>query len=224
MKIIDASGPIYEGMWSYGFPFPKFKLVELINPDWVDFKAYSQEFEGFCMTTGTYINGPAHAIGLEKSYPMNKIPIEKLFNIDAYVLKFNLDELEKEGNRNYITLKDIKKAEKEILPNGSSIIIATGWGQHWEKSDFLTHSWFLKKDAVEYLLNKKPFILAVDTPYVDNIDNLQDIWDILYKNDILIIAPLVNLEKITGYKVKMFVCPLNIMDTTGLPCRVIIIQ
>ena len=28
-QLIDASGPIYEGMWSYGPPFPEFKLIEL---------------------------------------------------------------------------------------------------------------------------------------------------------------------------------------------------
>lgn len=54
MKLIDASGPIYEGMWSYGSPFPEFKLKELEHPDFVEFEAYSQAFEGFSMVTGTY--------------------------------------------------------------------------------------------------------------------------------------------------------------------------
>ena len=48
MKIIDASGPIYEGMWSYGEPFPDFKLVDIKEPDWVEgFSPKSQAFEGF---------------------------------------------------------------------------------------------------------------------------------------------------------------------------------
>jgi len=222
MKIIDASGPIYNGMWSYGEPFPEFKLIELKSPEWVDFTAYSQSFEGFCMLTGTYIDGPAHALGPKKSYPMHKVTIEKLFDIGAYVLKFNLDKLAKERNKPYIALKDIKKAEKENIPDGASIILATGWGQHWEKSDFLTHNWFLKKDAVEYLVSKKPFILAGDTPSYDNVENEQGIWELIYSSNILVVAPLVNIEKINKYKVKLYVCPLNILNTTGLPCRVVI--
>lgn len=222
MRIINCSGPIYEGMWTYGEPFPEFKLVELENPEWVDFTAYSQAFEGFCMLTGSYIDGPAHALGLKKAEPMHKIPIEKLFDVDAYVLKFDLNNLVKEGNRPYVTLEDIKKAEKEKIPNGSNIIFATGWGSHWSKPDFLTHDWFMKKDAVEYIVNKKPFILAMDTPSIDNVDNEQGIWDLIYTNNIYLVGPLVNTEKITKYKVKLYVCPLNILNTTGLPCRVII--
>ncbi|MBN2073533.1 MAG: cyclase family protein [Actinobacteria bacterium] len=222
MKIIDASGPIYEGMWSYGPPFPEFKLVEIESPEWVDFTAYSQAFEGFCMLTGTYISGPGHALGLKKAEPMHKTPLEKLFDVDAYVLKFNLYELEKEGNRPYITLKDIKNAEKEKIPDGSNIVIATGWGNHWSEPDFLTHDWFMKKDAVKYIVDKDPFILAMDTPSIDNIDNEQGIWSIVFSGNIHLVAPLVNLDKITKYRVKLYICPLNILNTAGLPCRVII--
>jgi len=222
MKIIDASGPIYNGMWSYGPPFPKFEMVDLKNPEWVDFTAYSQEFRGLSSATGTYIDGPSHALGLEKSYAINDVPIEKLFGIDAYVLKFDLEKINKVGNRPCITKEDVKIAEKEEIPKGATIIFATGWGQHWDKPDFLTKSWFLKKDAVEYLVNKSPFILAADTPYFDNVENKQGIWELIFNNNILIVAPLINTEKITKYKVKLYVCPLKILNTTGLPCRVII--
>ena len=196
MKLIDASGPIYEGMWSYGNPFPNFKLVELDNPEWVEFTAYSQKFDGFSMLTGSYIDGPAHALGLKKADPMHKIPIKKLFDVDAYVLKFDLTKLEKEGNRPYVSLKDIEGAEKEIIPQGSNIILATGWGKHWDKPDFLTHEWFLKKDAAEYLVSKKPFILGMDTPSADNVDNEQGLWPLIYGNDIYLIGPLINIEEI----------------------------
>jgi len=224
MKLIDASGPIYEGMWSYGDPFPNFKLVELEHPDWVEFSAYSQKFEGFSMLTGSYIDGPGHALGLKKANPIHKIPLEKLFGVNAYVLKFNLEELSKEENRPYITIKDIKKAEKEFIPKGSNIIFATGWGQHWDKPDFLKCNWFLKKEAAEYIVEKNPSILAMDTPSADNVDNEQGLWSLIYGNDICLVAPLVNVENISNYKVKLYVCPLNILNTTGLPCRVIIIE
>ena len=222
MKLIDASGPVYEGMWSYGKPFPEFRLKELNNPDWVDFTAYSQEFEGLSSATGTYIDGPSHALGLDKSYPMSDIPIEKLFGVDAYVLKFDLKKLSKVGKRPAITLEDIVVAEKENIPDNSAIIFATGWGRHWAYPDFLTDNWFFKKDAVEYLVKKKPTIFAADTPSFDNIDAKQGIWDLIFNNNILIVAPLINLEKINAYKVKLYICPLNILNTTGLPCRVII--
>ncbi len=222
MKIVDASGPIYNGMWSYGPPFPNFKLIELEKPKLKEFTAHSQGFDGFCMLTGSYIDGKPHAVGIENSYPMHIIPLKKLFEVDAYVLQFDLANLNKEGKRPFITEKDVKEAELENIPIGSNIILSTGWGQHWDKSDFLPSSWYIRKDAVEYLISKKPYILAGDTAYFDNVDNEQGIWDLIYGNDILVVAPLINTEKVTKFKVKLYICPLNILNTSGLPCRIII--
>jgi hypothetical protein len=35
MKLIDLSGPIYNGMWPYGDLFLDFKLVDIKEPGWV---------------------------------------------------------------------------------------------------------------------------------------------------------------------------------------------
>lgn len=223
MKLTDISGPIFNGMWTYGDPFPSFRSVEIKEPDWVEgFHPKSQVFEGFSMLTGTYIDGPPHAYGIEKTYSMHEVPLEKIFDVDAYILKFDLNKLGKEGNRPYITTNDIKKAEREEIPEGSIILLGAGWGQNWSRPDFMKNAWFLKKEAVEYLVTKKPFVLGGDTPYFDNIDNEQGNWDLIYGNDIVILAPCVNLEKISKFRVKIFIAPLNILNTTGLPVRAII--
>ena len=223
MKLIDMSGPIYTGMWSYGDPFPEFKLVDIKEPEWVkEFSPKSQAFEGFCMLTGTYIDGPAHAFGLEKEKPMHEMPLEKIFGVDAYVLKFNLSKLPKEGKRPYVTMEHVKEAEKNNIPNKAPIILATGWGQHWERPDYMSNAWFLKKDVAEYLSSKKPIILGFDTPYADNLENEQGNWNIIYGSGVTLLAPLVNTKKITKFKVKLYIAPLNILNTTGLPVRVIV--
>lgn len=226
MSLIDISGPIYEDMFTYGDPFPSFKLVEIKKPVWVEgFDPKTQAFEGFCMLTGTYIDGPAHAYGIEKTYAMHEVPLEKIFSVDAYVLKFNLEKLNKEKNRPYITAENIKEAEKVKgkvkIPDGSIILFGTGWGAYWDKPNFLKDAWFFRKDALEYLINKKPFIIGGDTPYFDNIDNEQGNWNLIYGNGILVLAPLVNLEKISKFKVRLYISPLNILNTTGLPVRAI---
>ncbi len=133
MKLIDASGPIYEGMWSYGPPFPEFKIKELNNPEWVDFTAYSEEFIGLTSATGTYIDGPSHALGLDKSYAIGDIPIEKLFGIDAYVLKFDLEKFvilagRQENIPKYLSLFDtfMIPSYKEGLPMALLEAMAAG--------------------------------------------------------------------------------------------------
>lgn len=73
-------------------------------------------------------------------------------------------DLGKEKNRPYITAENIRKAEKEQIPGGSIILIGAGWGRYWGKSNFLRDAWFFRKDALEYLVSKKPFIIGGDTP------------------------------------------------------------
>jgi kynurenine formamidase len=225
MKLIDLSGPIYTGMWSYGDPYPDFQLVDMKEPDWVkEFSPKSQMFKGFSMLTGNYIDGPAHAFGLEKEKPMHMLPLEKIFGVEAYVLNFDIKKMPKEGNKPFLTLEMLRAYEKEPIPEGAPIILGTGWGAHWSEPDFLTGAWFLKKDACEYLAKKKPVLLGFDTASADNIDNEQGNWNILFGAGITFLAPLVNVEKIKKYKVRLFVAPLNILNTTGLPVRTLASQ
>ncbi len=222
MKLIDLSGPIYTGMWTYGPPFPEYELVDIKEPDWVEsFSPKSQAFKGFYMLTGSYIDGPSHAYGLEKEKPMHELPLEKIFGVDAYVYKFPLEKLPKEGKRPYITMEHVKEAEKEPVPDGAPIILATGWGSHWDKEDYLPNAWFLRKEVAEYFASKRPIMLGGDTPYSDNLENEQGNWLILYGAGINLLGPLVNTEKITKFKVKLYVAPLNILNTTGLPVRIV---
>ena len=66
--------------------------------------------------------------------------------------------------------------------------------------------------------------MGFDTPYADNLENEQGNWQILYGAGINFIAPLINTEKISKFKVRLYVAPLNILNTTGLPARVIVIE
>ena len=46
MKIIDITGNIYTGMWSMGPPFPEYELKETETPEWLEYKVYSEIFDG----------------------------------------------------------------------------------------------------------------------------------------------------------------------------------
>lgn len=222
MKIIDASGEIFEGMWNYGPPFAEFKLKQIELPQWVDYKSYCQSFEGMHMLTGTYIVAPSHGLGLKKSYELDKVPIAKLYNIDAFVLRLDFEKFAKEGNNPYVCHEDLKNAGIEEIPEKSAILLATGYGRYWSDPDYLKNYYFIKKDALDYILSKKPFLFGLDSPSMDNLNNPQGISGYFYDYNVLLLAPLVNLEEIKSFKVKLTVCPLKFKKTTGSPCRVII--
>ncbi|MES0342084.1 MAG: hypothetical protein ABUK08_07205, partial [Candidatus Humimicrobiaceae bacterium] len=92
------------------------------------------------------------------------------------------------------------------------------------KEDYLPNAWFLKKEVAEYFAAKKPILLGFDTPYADNLENEQGNWLDIYGAGVTLLAPLVNTEKITKFKIKLYVAPLNILNTTGLPVRAIAIE
>ena len=224
MKIIDASGEIFEGMWNYGPPFPEFKLRDIELPEWLKYKSYSQSFEGFHMLTGTYIVAPSHGLGPKNSYSLESVPIQKLYSIDAFVLRLDFEKLAKEGSNPYISCEDLKSAGIEEIPENSSILLAAGYGRHWSDPDYLKNYYFIKKDAFDYILSKKPFLLGLDSPSMDNLNNPQGLSGYFYNHNVLLLAPLVNLEEIKSFKVKLTVCPLKFKKTTGSPCRVIITE
>lgn len=163
MKIIDITGSIYEGMWNFGFPHGKFRIIEL-DFDFLSQKYYHQGFEGLVGSTGTYLETNAVLKGYKDGIPIHKIPLDKLVNLETYVLQIPLNTLESYHERKYISLDDIKKAEKENIPHGVGIIASTGYGRNWHKKDFIEKSPFFKRDALFYLLNKNPVIIASDFP------------------------------------------------------------
>ena len=42
MRIIDISGPIEDGMWSYDDPYPTPRITQILPPAWLAYPVYSQ--------------------------------------------------------------------------------------------------------------------------------------------------------------------------------------
>lgn len=222
MKIIDISGPIYNGMWNYSDQYPKFKLTSIGFP-------YGGEvfpvdvFEGFHAQVGTYIESPG--IFIEKgSIKLNGILIEKFYKINTYVFQLKYNALKIKDGRSFVSLEDIKNAEKEKIPKGSAILISTGYGKNWTNKDYIEKSWFFKKEAIYYLIDKKPFILGGDSPVWENDKNPEGTLKKFYKSGILLLAPCINLEQIRLFKVKLIVLPLKVSEAAICPVRAVVLE
>ena len=110
------------------------------------------------MHTGTHMNAPIHLI--QKGADLAAIPPETFFGNGAI-----LDVPKK--NWETITAADLEKA-KPGVKEGDIVVIVTGW--HKKYSDGLEYygeAPGLTKDAAEWLVSKKPQMVAVDTPHVD---------------------------------------------------------
>ena len=161
MKIIDISGNIYTGMWSMGPPFPEFELKETETPEWLEYKVYSEIFDGLFSQTGTYLETPAHLFGYEKSYPLIDIDVARLVDMEAYVIKLDYKKLPVFDKRPAITRDSLESNfNKDVyMEKGcQAIFVSTGWGENWRNKDFVESSPFIKFDAMHFLMDQKPFL------------------------------------------------------------------
>jgi kynurenine formamidase len=220
MKIIDITGPIYTGMWSYGPPFPRFELGRVPQPEWLEYPMYTEELRGMCGQTGTYLETPAHLLGYEKSYPLIDVPLAKLVDIPTYVLRLRLEELPEFGGRRAITREAIsRKINEKRLARCRGIIISTGWGRNWRAPNFLESSPFIKYEAMDYLIGRKPFVVAADSPRWENLEKPEGFFPKFFDRNILLMSPCINLEQISKDVVALTALPLKVEGACAAPCR-----
>jgi len=77
---------------------------------------------------------------------------------------------------------------------------------------------------MEWLLDKKPSIIGGDIPCFDDPQNSEGLVNMLFERGSLILAPLVNLDKITKSQVKLIALPTKIEKICACPCRAIIVE
>lgn len=223
MKMTDITGPVKEGMWDFGFPGGQFKLKAL-NYDFMGDEYLHEGFEGLVGSTGTFMETGATALGYDKVISVDKIPLERLVNINAYVLQAPLEGLKEKDDRKHVSLEDIKTAEKDTIRPGSAILISTGWGKNWFEKDYLAKSPFFKKDALDYLLDKEPVLISSDFPSWENTLDLEGFLPRLYNSGVFVLVSVVNLEKIQSYNVKLTALPIKVIGVCMCPARAVIIE
>lgn len=223
MKIIDVTGEITNGMWNYEYPFPKYELTPLPQPEWVESRVYCEIFSGMHSQTGTYIETPAHFFGPEKSYDLITVSLDKLTDIRASHLKLSDYCNFETGKREKITRKMLEEAAKDTdIKEGDALIFSCDWGKHWMDESYLECSPYLSYEAMEWLVSKKPSILGSDIPRFENLKKPEGFFEMFFRSDILLLAPLVNLESVKTNNISLTALPIKVTGTSCAPCRAII--
>jgi kynurenine formamidase len=212
-------------MWYFGEPWKKFSLqVRYHELPEVGITALIEDFDGFNGHCGLHIETPATGIGYDNSYPLIEVPIEKLVNADAYVYNLKHESLPVADGKPYISKEALQEVEQGEVPEGSVILVGTGYGKNWEKEDYLSKSWFFKREAMYYLIDKKPVLLGVDATDFENWANPEKFMERFFNSNILLMAPMVNLESISKFKVQLTALPLKIKNAAICPTRAVVIE
>jgi arylformamidase len=218
MRIIDASGPIENGMWSYGPPFPDVMISQVPFPEWLAYRVYSEQVT-MALQNCTYLETGAHM------YPevmkIHEVPLERCFMVDTVVL-----QVPKRGGEG-ISVDDLQAAlgrAGETLRVGDALLVATGWDSHWYKPDFMSTPPYFLAQTIYWILDQGVGLLGSDTPRYDNPSNPQNFFPEFFKHDILLLAPLVNLTQVRHTRVKLIALPIKFKGCCASPVRALIIE
>ena len=223
MKITDITGPIQEGMWDFAFEGGQIKLRKL-NYDFMGEEYRHEGFDGLVGSTGTFLETGATALGYDKVISVDKIPLEKLVNVNAYILQIPYDSLKEKDGRKFVSLANIKNAEQEVIEKKCAILIATGYGKNWFEKDYMSKSPFFKKDAFDYLLDKNPCLVSSDFPSWENTLDLEGFLPRLYSSGVFVLVSTANLDNIKSYKAKLTALPIKVTGVCMCPARAVIIE
>jgi len=214
MRITDVTGTMYDGMWTYGPPYPDVVVEEIPQPEFIQYPTYSWRFE-LGAQSGTYLETSLHLF--REGPQLVEVPVEDLFMRDAAILR-----VPSEPNRRLVA-EDLEACGVQVNP-GDAIIVATGWDSHWDREDFVTDCPFFSYEAMRWVLDHEPFLMAGDMPRFDSWADPQGFFSEFFEQGVLLLAPLVNLGQVQADRVKLVALPLKITETCAAPCRVLIVE
>ncbi len=196
-------------MWTYGPPYEPFRMEQVPPVDWVAYPTYSQNIS-MNVQTGTYLETGAHMYPEMRTVDM--LRPEELF-LDAHVLY-----LQPKAAGEIIQADELEPLTAGILPC-KAILVCTGWGRKWEEPDFLPDSPYFSVEAMDHLLSLKPALIGADLPRWDSLQNPQGFFPRFFFRDVLLLAPVVNLEQFGEQTGRLMVFPLPIRGACAAPCR-----
>lgn len=212
MKIIDVSGTLENGMWSYGPPIPKVCIEEVASIDKIGWEAHEISF---ATISGTYLETSAHL--LKDGRTIDQLKPEEMIK-EAVVIK-----VPEKKPLEHITVEDLE-SNKVKINKGDALLIHTGWDKMWNRKNFVKESPHFTKKSMDWIIEQEISILGLDVPCSEDPQKPEDLNSALFKAGVLLLAPLVNLGHISKTRVNLIALPLKVRGISGCPCRALILE
>ncbi len=154
---------------------------------------------------GTHIDAPFHM--LENGKKLDEFQPEKFVG-EAIVI-----DARKTNSKNEIIAKLEKVKENDI------VLFYTGRTKKMNSPQFFENNPVISLETAGQLAEKKVKIVGLDSYTPDN--EPFETHKLLFRNGILIVENLVNLEGLIGKRFVCHILALNIKNADGAPCRAI---
>lgn len=182
---------------------------------------------------GTHLDSPIHFS--EGGASTDQIPVSKLI-APAIVVDISAPCARNADYR--LTVVDLQAFEQKHgrIPNGSVLLVRTGWGRFWpDKKKYLgsdkqgdvanLHFPGVSREAAEFLVKNRPLNgLGVDTASIDYGQSKDFIVHrVLYGAEWYGLENVANLDKLPAKGAMLIALPMKIKGGTGGPARIVAI-
>jgi arylformamidase len=115
-------------------------------------------------------------------------------------------------------------ATGEALRPGDALLIGTGWDRRWHAPEFVTHPPYFTAAAIDWVLERQVGLLGADTPRYDSPHDPQNFFPKFFQHDILLLAPVINLDQVRKPRGKVTALPLPLKGACASPVRALWIE
>ena len=125
---------------------------------------------------------------------------------------------------------DLMARHAPQVGKGDALLVATGWGVKWNTPGYVLQCPNMKRSALQWVLDREISLLGVDIPCIeaswseDDAAEKGSMLRSLFERDILLLAPLVNLEEVRSENGTLVCLPLKLKGTSGAPCRAVFME
>ncbi len=166
--------------------------------------------------SGTYIDAPYHRF--EDGYKIGDIPLEKLVDLDTYVI--HLDP-----QKGYFDIDDFQKLSDEDLER-AAVLCHSGHDEKFMTPDYEKNVPYITLEAAQWLMEQGVAIVGIDTQLVDNFnekDNPDYPGDVVHDEILshlsVICEDMINLGQLPDKGARLYVVPIRV-DMASFPARV----
>lgn len=224
--LIEISGRLAPGLWDYNaldvgdvvFPPVTVERVASIHTD--GFDAHGIQLNTL---SGTYTETAAHLI--------ESAPTVDTLELTDLIRPAKLLRLSGIGAHGLIEPEQLAEAAPQLEP-GDALLIDTGWGRQWNQPGYVTNAPAFSVRTLDWLLAQPFSILGLDTPVMEcqwcqQAGRVQDAGELLlplYERGMVLLAPLVNLDRISVPAGTLIAMPLRLAGVCATPCRAAFVE
>jgi kynurenine formamidase len=215
-RIVDLSHPISADTQVYpGDPVPQLSPATTIDRD-----GYNVLNVSMGSQTGTHVDAPYHFL-------TDGARIDAM-ELTMFVGPATLVDLRGLTPRSTISWPQLGPSVS-TMPNGSILVLHTGWSKHWRSAAYLDHP-FLSQDAAEGIVAAGVRTVATDAMSVDETAPPGGEPGSFVAHDVLlgaggaIVENLTNLEAVDFADPMLSVLPIRLADADGAPVRAVALQ